>query len=395
MEFRPFYFAREWVNSGHEVLIIASSFSHIRNNNPNIVEKDYLDTTISGISYRWLLSNKYTGNGIKRVFNMLTFIYRLFKYSNDISRSFSPDVVIASSTYPLDIWPAYKISKQSKAKLIFELHDIWPLTPIELGQYSKFNPYIIAMQISEYFTYKKANFVISLLPKADLHIKNFKFDLTNYLYVPNGTTNDNNYKIYKNDRDVQKIENDIQLLKDKGYFILGYAGSHGIPNALIYLLKAAKLLQNIKVAFILLGDGSNKENLVNFSKECSLENVYFYNKVSKKYVRQILSCFDIGYIGWMNNPLYRFGISPNKIIEYMSASLPILHSVSAVNDPVSDAACGISVPAEDEVAIAKAIIKFMEMPKIDRIHKGLNGNRYVKNNHLFSKLASKIINFIS
>lgn len=62
---------------------------------------------------------------LKRVFNMLNFILRLFQYMRYIVKRYSPNIVIASSTYPLDVFPAYLITKKSNVKLIFEVHDFW------------------------------------------------------------------------------------------------------------------------------------------------------------------------------------------------------------------------------------------------------------------------------
>lgn len=80
---------------------------------------------------------------------MFSFVSKLWwgykKYIGD----FEPNVVIASSTYPLDIYPAYRIAKHFKAKLVFEIHDLWPLSPMLLGGYSKYHPFIVALQVAE------------------------------------------------------------------------------------------------------------------------------------------------------------------------------------------------------------------------------------------------------
>ena len=74
-------------------------------------------------------------------------------------------MVIASSTYPLDIYPA-KSSQRYYAMLIYEVHDLWPLSPIELGGMSPKHPYIMLMQRAENQCYKSSDYVVSLLPCA-------------------------------------------------------------------------------------------------------------------------------------------------------------------------------------------------------------------------------------
>ena len=100
MEYRPYYLAREWVKLGHNVTIVGASFSHLRNKQPACREE-----IVDGIHYVWLPTNSYKGNGIGRILNMGLFVLQLFFRQSHILSDFIPDVVIASSTYPLEIFP--------------------------------------------------------------------------------------------------------------------------------------------------------------------------------------------------------------------------------------------------------------------------------------------------
>ena len=392
MEYRPFYLAREWVKLGHDVKIVSASFSHLRNNNPNIEIGDYKDQIFSGINFRWFLVPIYKGNGLKRILNIFTFLYRLFKHGKNLAEEFQPDVVIASSTYPMDIWPAHRIAKLAGAKLVFEIHDLWPLSPIELGGYSKKHPYIILVQAAENFAYRKSDSVVSILPKVLGHVSKKGFDIKKLHIIPNGIVPED-FKIENQyNKDVSDIEKKILQLKESGYFIVGYAGSHGLPNNLSTLLKAAQIIKNKKLAFILIGSGAEKDNLIKMKEHFALKNVYFYNYIDKCFIPRIFNSFDIGYIGWRKQPLYRFGISPNKLMDYMMAELPILHSVEAGNDPVAEANCGISVAAEDPNAIASGVIKFYKMSDKERKTLGKNGKNFVMDNRTYRILAKNFIN---
>src|SRR5690349_9329048 len=103
MEYRPFYLAREWVRLGHRVRIIASAQSHIRAQAPHLDGHARLDEVIDGVEYRWIATPAYRGNGAARVVNMFSFVVQLYAQAGQLARLFEPDVVIASSTYPLDI----------------------------------------------------------------------------------------------------------------------------------------------------------------------------------------------------------------------------------------------------------------------------------------------------
>ena len=66
MEFRPYYLAREWVKSGHNVQIVAASFSHIRADQPEMSGAAQKSEVIDGIDYRWYRAPSHAGNGAGR-----------------------------------------------------------------------------------------------------------------------------------------------------------------------------------------------------------------------------------------------------------------------------------------------------------------------------------------
>ena len=139
MEFRPYYLAREWQKKGHNVRIMTASFAHLRKNNP-AVTKDFSVSEIDGIEYQWIKTNKYVGNGVKRIITMMQFCWKLYLNASRIAKEFKPDIVIASSTYPMDAYAARKIADKCGAKYVHEVHDMWPITPIDLYGMSPKHP---------------------------------------------------------------------------------------------------------------------------------------------------------------------------------------------------------------------------------------------------------------
>ena len=158
MEFRPYYFAREWIKMGHRVDIIAADYSHLRRINPD-VSKDFQEEMIDGIHYYWIRTGEYEGNGVKRAVTMAKFVTTLWLHAGKIIREMDPDVVICSSTYPLDTYVGQRIRRKSRkmVKLIHEVHDMWPATLIEIGGMSTKNPFVVAMQIGENSAYKHSD----------------------------------------------------------------------------------------------------------------------------------------------------------------------------------------------------------------------------------------------
>jgi len=391
MEYRPYYLAREWLRSGHKVMVVAASYSHLRSKNPCVV-KGLEEEVIDGIKYVWLKTPTYKGNGVKRVVNMFSFVWKLFRISRKVAEDIKPDAVIASSTYPLDIYPAYRIANFSGAKLVFEVHDLWPLTPMELGGMSKWHPFIVILQKAEDFAYKHADRVVSVLPKALDYMVSRGLVPEKFAYIPNGIDTDEWETL-----DVPLPSEHmtvIERLREEGYFIVGYAGSHGIANALDYFIESARYFENLPVAFVLVGQGPEKDRLQKYVMENQINNVIFLPPVPKNCIPNLLRKMDALYIGWRKNRLYRFGISPNKLFDYMMAGKPVIHAVEAGNDPVVESGCGISIPPEDPIAIAEAVKRIMDMPAEERNVMGLKGREYVIKNHSYNVLAKRFIEAI-
>ncbi|MBR4329917.1 MAG: glycosyltransferase family 4 protein [Candidatus Riflebacteria bacterium] len=390
MAYRPYYFAKEWVKAGHDVTIIAADKTHLRHKNVLIPEdKDYYFENIDGIRYLWLRTITYKDNSLNRAFNIASFIFQLYRFSSFISKTLKPNIVITSSTYPADVFPAYRIVRQSKAKYIFEIRDLWPLSPIILGNYSKYHPFIQAMQYSEDYCYKHCDAVVSVLPKVSEYTLKHGLPQEKLHIIENGLS----LEEWENHSNIPDSLNSlIDSEKAKGHFLLGYTGNHSSANSLHTIIEAAEKLKDTKASFILVGNGRDKSKLMSLANKKHLNNVFFYDSIPKESIPDLLSKFDCLLITWKNLwELYKFGISPNKLMDYMMAGKPIIHAVNAGNDPVEDSGCGITVPAEDPPALADAIIKLMNTTEEERYLMGQKGREYVIKNHDYRVLAQKYL----
>lgn len=384
MEFRPYYLAKAWQAMGHQVRIVASSVSHLRHKTPEFTGSTCIED-IDGVEYLWLRTRPYVGNGAARLLNMLQFTAKLRGMARSLAAG-RPDVVIASSTYPYDIWPARRIARLARAKLVFEIHDIWPLTPRLLGGFSKWHPMIASMQIAENYAYRHADRVISLLPGAEAHARAHHMAEGKFAYIPNGF--DPGAALTDVPAETRR---QIENFASKFDACCIYAGGHAVSNALDPLLDAAAAPASARTGFVLVGKGSEKARLQEAARRRALTNVLFLDPVPKTAVNALLKLADMAYIGWHDSPLYEYGTSPNKLFDYMLAKLPIIHSTSAPYDLVREAACGISVPANDPAAIAQAARTMTEMPPAARQRMGNAGHEYVVAHHTYPVLAQRFI----
>lgn len=372
MEFRPYYFAREWVKMGHKVDIIAADFSHLRRKNPDVSE-DFQTELIDGINYHWIKTRTYEGNGASRAITMAQFITKLWLHAGKIIKKMEPDVVICSSTYPLDTFVGQRIRKKSKkkVKLIHEVHDMWPATLIEVGGMSKYHPFVIAMQIGENSAYKHSDKVVSLLPYAEEYMKQHGLAEGKFICIPNGVVEEEWNKTDELPDEHQKV---FDVLHGKNKFIVGYFGGHALSNALEYLLEiAGDMVQHKDIHFVLVGDGVEKKNLIDLSKKMNLDNVTFLKSVSKKAVPKLCEQFDCIYMGGHESPLYRFGLCLNKMFDSMMAGKPIICAMTTPKTYIEEYECGIKVDSGDIQGCVSAILKIKSMNEDDRKKMGENG----------------------
>jgi glycosyltransferase involved in cell wall biosynthesis len=391
MEYRPYYLAREWVRMGHDVTILGASFSHLRIEQPK-VKNDWDEETLDGIRYLWLNTPWYRGNGAGRVRNILSFVRKGWLGARQCARRYRPNLVIASSTYPLDSMFARRIAVISPAKLVHEVHDLWPLSPIELGGMSRRHPFIAMMQWAENYAYRKSDRVVSLLPLAAAHMEEHGMAPEKFCYIPNGISLDE----WTGDAGVlpQEHQEVLRQMKRRGRFLVGYAGGHALSNALDSLLDAARRIRRKPVSIVLTGKGAEKERLEKKAREEELTNVAFLPPVPKPLVPSLLQEFDACYLGWARSPLYRFGVCPNKLLDYMMAGKPIIHAIEAGNDLVAESRCGLSILPEDPDALAAAILEMSSKPAAELTALGRHGKAFVTAHHPYPHLARQFLDAV-
>ena len=386
MAYRPYYLAQEWLKKGHKVTIIAATFSHIRTHNKDFKEKITREN-IDGIEYIWIKTCQYKGNGLGRIRSMFQYVYGVYRLIPALIKE-KIDAVIASSTYPFDNYSAQQLARKSGAKYIFEVHDLWPLSPMELGGYSKYHPFIMMLQMAENFAYRNADKVVSILPCTLQHMLEHGLPENRFEHIPNGILLDEV-------NDPEPLTDEVAEKIPAGKFIVGYCGTFGISNALHDLIETAAITEkdHPEIHYCLVGKGPLKGDIVKLVSEKCLKNVTIFDAIPKKQVQSFLQKCDLLIITWNNSPLYRFGISPNKLFDYMYSGKPVVQSVIAGNDIPKDSGCGITCKPEP-AEIVKAILQIYAMKEEERIAMGIKGKKYVLEKHNYTVLAEKFIDVI-
>ena len=386
MEFRCHYLAREWVRAGHRVTLVGASHSHLRSRQPEVPGR-FAREPVDGVDFVWCATPAYRGNGVGRVVNILAFLRRLGQWRQWLD--FRPDVVIASSTYPADFGAARRIARAHGATLVWEVHDLWPLSPMELGGMPRWHPFIVWMQRAEDAACRGADVVVSMLPKADEHLRQHGMAASKFHYVPNGI----------DPAEWQGVPaalpaahaQALQSAREKGHLVVAYAGAHGVANALDSMLDAAALAHGEPISWFLVGTGPDKAALQQRVAREGLGNVVMLDPVPKTAIPALLQAMDLLYIGLQREPLFRFGISPNKLMDYMMAARPVVCAIEAGNDIVGEAGCGRTIAPEDPAALLAAVRELGRLSPAERQRLGEAGRRYVEQHHLYPVLAADFL----
>lgn len=388
MEFRPYYLAREWVRMGHGVRIVSATYSHLRKQNPS-VKKDFEIQTIDGIEYQWIKTGYYEGNGVARAKTMFEFCGKLNLNAANIVKEFRPDAVIASSTYPLDTYPAQRIAHISGATLIHEVHDMWPITLIELGGMSKTNPFVVLLQIAENSFCRNSDYVVSLLCAAKDYFVEHGMKPEKFRNVMNGIV----LSEWESPEPLPAAHRELlDRLHEEGKFVICFFGSITKSYSIDYLIEALRKTDNSKLAVVIVGEGNYKEEIKRQAED--LDCVYVMDKINKAAVPTLLDIIDCCYVGALRNDMFRFGICMNKLFDSMMSGKPLLYAVDAPNNFVEDYNCGVSVEAENSDALAEGIRQLLACSEEERAAMGRNGREAVIEHYTYEKLAKQFIDII-
>ena len=378
---RHFHLAEHLQAYGWHATIIAASVEHQSGHQrlePN--EKKRCDY-FKGVPFLWVRTPEYQGNGGGRMRNMLAYTWAVLQRSTTAKLP-RPDVVIGSSVHPFAAVAGALLARRYKVPFIFEVRDLWPQTLVDMGRLQEDSFMTWALRKLELWLYRRAARTVVLLPRAWEYITPLGIPKERVVWIPNGV-------------DLSLFPRSTVADTAKDHFTLMYFGAHGQANGLDNVLHAMKHVQeqsngrNIHLRMI--GDGPLKPSLVEQASEMGLTNVSFEPPVAKSQIPALAAQADAFVIAVLNLPgLYRYGISMNKLFDYLAAEQPILIASNGANNPVEDAQAGLTVPPGQPQALAEAIVKIANTPLPERQRMGRAGREYVEQNHGFEQLAGRL-----
>lgn len=381
--------AHLWCEAGHEVTVVCGMFNYLTGTVPEKYKglsfhRSFYSDHLSVL--RCFVSPNYYKGFLGRLWAYLSFVvvaswgiaFKLKKEKYEVVIATSPPLFIG-----IVAWWASKIKQ---IPFVFEVRDLWPESAIETGVLT--NKFIIKMSLwLERMSYKKS-FLINVLTPAFkerlISTKNVPED--KIIMIPNACD-------FRLSEDLLKNFDAKALRKELGWedkFVIVYVGVHGVANHLDQLLDAAEKMLPTQTHFVLIGDGTQKKNLMEESQRRKLTNVQFIDSMPKREVMKYIMAADVGASVLKKVDTFKT-IYSNKTFDYMACKRPVLMLIDGVSRKlVEDAQCGVYAEPENTEAIVSAI----ENLKTGTIPWGENGYIFAKANFDREVLAKEYISLI-
>lgn len=378
---RGFGLMREFARRGYRAVIVTSDA--VGTLNAPRAQKSVVVDNRDGVTVCTLRTFQYTtARSVRRVLSWLDFERKLLLLRT--SRFPRPDVIIVSSLSLLTILNGARLRRRYGCRLVFDIRDIWPLVLVDEGGMSPRHPLVRLLEWIERWGYRHADLVGGTMPNLAAHVRAVTgIDRPTYC-IPHGL-------------DIETIETPTPL--DATFaatyiptdrFIIGYAGSLGTGNAMEVLFDCAVSMHaDTTIHFLVVGDGDLRTEYL--SRYGSLPNVTIAPAIPKAQVHDLLTRCDVLYFSIRDVPMYIYGRSLNKTTDYMLAARPIIASYSGYPMGISEAGCGIFVPAGDVDALRTEIRRFAAMTPAERTEMGERGRTWLLAHRTYPVLADEFL----
>jgi glycosyltransferase involved in cell wall biosynthesis len=311
---------------------------------------------------------------------MLSYAWRAFWVAKSLKEK--PHLIIGVTVHPFAALAAYILAVLKRTPFIFEVRDLWPLTLIEFGRLSEHSPIAWAMSALEWFLCHRAAKIITTVPGGGEYFKERGVPRDKTVWIPNGL----DLSRYSN---MKRYDGNVSLP-----FTVMYVGGHVYAFALDVILRAAQLNNGSGgsgVQFVFVGGGQEKPNLIRLSQDLGVDNVEFRDVVPKNDLYKVMEQADAFVLCMRDRPrLYKYGVSFNKLCDYLACGRPVIFAGSPFYNPIADARAGIVIPPENPRELAAAIRMLADLNPEERVRMGQNGQQYVKEHHDINILTEKL-----
>lgn len=355
---------KELVKRGYSVTIVAASTIH--NTDIDIVERNgKAEDICDGVQYKYVKTPRYSGNGMQRIKNMLSFCFGLKQFKHE-----KPDVLINCEAY---LFPFVKHYFKN-VPIITDTVDLWPESIIEYAGYSRTSPIIKVLYRLERNAYLKSDAMIFSMEGGADYLREQEYsDRINYsrvFHINMGCD------LKACDRYLKEFLEELSW--DMNKFNIVYCGSIRPANQVSQICEAAKELhsQGIDtVDFQIYGNGDQLDSLMSFVEDNKLPNIHFYGRFKKEQIPGILAHADASLLTYKQVNLMKFGGSQSKLFDYLASGTPIICNAKWGYNLIERYSCGVVTEDQTPDAFVKAIKELLSLSEEEITQMGKNGRK--------------------
>lgn len=383
---RVYSLAKKFQEEGHDVRVIAEKSNHPEGVFFEGFENGlFIDQLYKGIpvTYSWVYARPEK-SFLGRILFYVTFMLSAIVAALRVKGKF--DIVCASSP-PLFVGiSGWIVALFKKARFVFDVRDLWPEVAVKMGELNNKIAITIAEKI-ENFLYNKADLITVVTKSFKKSISQKGISENKIDIVTNGT----DPVLFYLDEAKQTLRHKLGL---QNSFLVSYIGNIGLAQGLDHIINAASLIQEKglnNISFLIVGDGPKKDELKLESKEKSVINITFIDRVALNKAIEYMNASDVLLVPLADDPIYSQFI-PSKLFDSMAAAKPILLSVNGESKSILEKAeAGVYYEAENERQLVDAIIWLKEHAEEAGIM-AKNGRTFVKNNYSRDIQAQHMLN---
>jgi colanic acid biosynthesis glycosyl transferase WcaI len=379
--------SRPWAAAGHEVTVLTGFPNHPT----GVVPADYREKfrrlvvceQVDGIQVvrSWLLPFP-NRRAYERMLNYSSFCISAASTGLFLAR---PDVVIATSPQLLVGLSGWWLARWKRVPFVFEVRDLWPESLAAVGMGDDGSLLHRSLAKIAGFLYSRSDRVVVVTPAfEDYLVEHWHVSREKIVVIENGVET----QVFAPDTGTA-LRTELGL---QGKFVVSYIGTMGMAHGLDTIIEAAEQLQlsNSEISFLVVGEGAEKERIVELARQRGLSNLRFVDQQPREKIPAYICASDACLVLLKKADLFKTVI-PSKMLEFMSCARPVILGVEGQAQIIlEEARGGMMIEPENSEALANAIRYLAATPEIAQ-RLGKNGREYIVRNFSRRQTAEKYI----
>ncbi len=320
---------------------------------------------------------------LRLALNYLSFVLSGIVFAPYLLRKKRFDAVFVFAPSPiLQAIPAIWLAWLKNCPVLLWVQDLWPESLSATGHITQ-SWVLRAVEYVVRWIYQNVDLLLVQSRAFILRVRPLA-GTTPIVYYPNSFLEDETNLVH-------------QVVDCSGFdcdFSVLFAGNLGAAQAVHVVLEAARLLRNFEgIRFVMVGDGSRRDWLIQQAADQGLNNIVFPGRYPVEAMPALMAKAGALLVTLADTEIFRLTI-PSKIQAYLAAGRPIIACLNGAGaNIVTEAGAGLAVPAEDALALAEAVKDLYKMPESERLEMGVRGRRYYEEHFSHDKLVDELIGY--